>query len=95
MARDARGAGGACDGPGGRAVVFVDRGLGSDAAGGDILACQGAAAPARHGKRHRRGSHSPIGYIGAVLVGATNLIMAADFSIRFDIPDTPCLAPRA
>ena len=41
-----------------------------------------------------------LGYIGAVLalavlVGATNLIMAADFSTRFDIPDTPCPAPCA
>lgn len=41
-----------------------------------------------------------LAYIGAVLalavlVGATNLIMAADFSTRFDIPDTPCPAPCA
>lgn len=41
-----------------------------------------------------------LGYIGAVLAlvvlaGATNLIMAADFSTRFDIPDTPCPAPCA
>jgi len=41
-----------------------------------------------------------LGYVGAVLalaalMGVVNLRMAADFSTRFDIPDTPCPAPCA
>jgi hypothetical protein len=41
-----------------------------------------------------------LAYVGAVLglallVGATNLLAAADFSTRFDVPDTPCPAPCA